>query len=106
VNGARVEFFPEALREIDDAFDWYLERSPRAAESFLRDIDLAVVLIANAPKVWPRSEAGTRRYVLGQFPYNIIYREIEAGIQIVAVAHHKRQPRYWQGRLPPSSGAR
>ena len=33
-------------------------------------------MIASSPTVWPHFEAGTRRYVLRKFPYNIIYREI------------------------------
>ena len=93
------DYLPEAVREIEDAFDWYLERSPRAAESFLREVDRAASLIASSPQVWPRFEAGTRRYVLPKFPYSLIFRERDDRIEIVAVAHHKRRPRYWRGRL-------
>lgn len=99
MSGARAEFTPEALREIDDAFEWYLERSLPAAEAFVREVDSAVALIASSPTIWSRFEAGTRRYVLRKFPYSIIYREIPVGVEVVAVAHHKRRPRYWIGRL-------
>jgi len=99
VSVAKVDFTPEALREIDDAFEWYLERSLQAAEAFLQEVESAFALIAGSPGIWPRSEAGARRYVLGTFPYNIIYRGISSGVEIVAVAHHKRRPRYWRGRL-------
>ena len=99
MSDARVDFTPEALREIDDAFEWYFERSVQAAEAFAREVESAFALIAGAPGIWPRFESGTRRYVLGTFPYNVIYREISSGVEIVAVAHHKRRPRYWRGRL-------
>lgn len=102
MRDAKVEFTPEALREVDDAFEWYLERSLPAAEAFVRETDTAFALIASSPDVWPHFEAGTRRYVLRNFPYNIIYREISTGIEIVAVAHHKRRPRYWRSRLSRS----
>ena len=98
---ARVDLTPEARREIDDAFEWYLERSVQAAEAFLREATKAFALIAGSPAIWPRFEAGTRRYVLRKFPYSIIYREIPDGIEVVAMAHHKRRPRYWRGRLRP-----
>lgn len=98
MSGVRVELVPEALREIEDAIDWYRERSPRTAEAFARETERAVQLIAADPRIWPHFEAGTRRYVLRKFPYSIIYREQEDRIEIVAMAHHKRQPRYWQGR--------
>lgn len=104
MSGARVEFLPEALREIDDAFEWYFERSVQAAEAFVRETTSAFALIASSPTVWPRYEAGTRRYVLRKFPYNIIYREMPGGIEVVAVAHHKRRPQYWRRRLAPSRG--
>ncbi|HKI03941.1 MAG TPA: type II toxin-antitoxin system RelE/ParE family toxin [Thermoanaerobaculia bacterium] len=101
MSAARVEFTPEALREIDDAFEWYFERSTQAAESFVGEATSAFALIASSPAVWPDFEAGTRRYVLRKFPYSIIYREIQGGIKVIAVAHHKRRPRYWRSRLPP-----
>lgn len=99
MSAGQVEYFPEASRELEDAFEWYLERSLQAAGAFVRETDRAVAVIAAAPRVWPRFEAGTRRYVLQRFPYDIIYREAEAGIEVVAVAHHKRRPRYWHRRL-------
>jgi plasmid stabilization system protein ParE len=105
VSGARVEFVPEARREIDDAFEWYFERSLQAAEAFADETTSAIALIASAPTIWPTFEAGTRRYVLRKFPYNIIYREIRGGIEVIAVAHHKRRPKYWRGRLPPKRHA-
>lgn len=104
MSAARVEFAPEALREIDDAFEWYLERNLQAAEAFVGETTSAFALIASSPTIWPRFESDTRRYVLRKFPYSIIYREISGGIEVVAVAHHKRQPKYWRGRLPPNRG--
>lgn len=99
MSAGRVDYFPEASRELESAFEWYLERSLQAAEAFVREADRAVAVIAAAPRVWPPFEAGTRRYVLQRFPYNIIYRETESGIEVVAVAHHKRRPRYWHRPL-------
>ena len=99
MSGVKAELTLEALREIDDAFEWYLDRSLQAAEAFVQEVDRAVALIASAPTIWPHFEAGTRRYILRKFPYDIVYREIAAGIEVVAVAHHKRRPRYWARRL-------
>jgi len=84
---------------LEDALDWYLVRSLQAAEAFLKETERAVTVIAEAPGIWPLFEAGTRRYVLHRFPYNIIYRETEGGVEVIAVAHHKRRPRYWCSRL-------
>lgn len=99
MSAGQVDYLPEAARELEEAFEWYLERSPQAAEAYLREAERAVAVIAAAPRVWPSSDAGTRRYVLQRFPYSIVYREAQAGIEVVAVAHHKRRPRYWHHRL-------
>ena len=98
MSGVRIRFLPAASREAEDAFDWYRERSRRAAASFLKELDRGLILVVETPRVWPLFEAGTRRYVLQKFPYSIIYREIEDGIEVVAVAHQKRRPGYWHGR--------
>jgi plasmid stabilization system protein ParE len=99
VSGRRVDYFPEARLELESAFDWYLERSPRAADAFLREVERAVALIAAAPRIWPRFDADTQRYVLQGFPYSVVYRAAGGRIVIVAVAHHKRRPQYWYRRL-------
>lgn len=99
MHTGRVEYFPEASRELEDAFEWYLERSLHAADAFLRETERAVTVIAEAPGIWPLFQAGTRRYILHRFPYSIIYRVADGGIEVVAVSHHKRRPRYWHGRL-------
>jgi len=100
VTAARVELLPQARRELEEAFDWYLERSGRAARGFLLEVERALAVVAGAPAVWPVYEHGTRRYLLRRFPYGLIYRQRETTIQVVAVAHHKRRPRYWHDRLP------
>ncbi len=97
----KVETLPEASREIEEAFEWYLERSPRAAESFLLEVDHGIEAIVEAPNQWPPFEAGTRRYLLRSFPYSIVYQSQEDQILIVAVAHHKRKPGYWRTRENP-----
>lgn len=83
---------------MEEARDWYLERSVEAAAGFLREIERGLSLVAEGPRIWPAFEAGTRRYVLSKYPYSIIYRERHGEIEVVALAHQKRKPRYWQGR--------
>lgn len=93
-----VEIHPDARREILDALDWYNDRNPIAAESFAGEIRKALDLIDSAPTRWPEYEGSARRYLLPKFPYSIVYRLTATGVEIVAVAHHKRRPRYWQDR--------
>jgi plasmid stabilization system protein ParE len=93
-----VEFHPEAIAEAVAAANWYRERSPRAGEAFLFEIDHAVDRIAEAPEAWPPYLYGTHRFLLRRFPFSVVYRRISNTIQIIALAHGRRRPGYWKGR--------
>jgi plasmid stabilization system protein ParE len=95
-----AEFHQEATTEYDAAFDWYLERSPDAALRFDAEVDRALAQIVEAPRRWAAGPHATRKFLLRQFPFTLIYRERALGeIQVVAVAHTSRKPGYWRQRL-------
>lgn len=97
---SRVEFHDEASAEYDAAFDWYLERSPDAALRFDAEVDRALKLITRDPGRWALGSHETRKFLLRQFPFILIYRERTGGtIQILAVAHTSRKPEYWRNRV-------
>ena len=81
--------------------DWYLERSPNAAETFLAQLERALDRILENPRTWPRFAGRVRRYVLQGFPYSVLYRATDGGIMLVALAHHRREASYWIGRETP-----
>jgi plasmid stabilization system protein ParE len=93
-----VRIHPAALEEASVATNWYAERSLRAAERFLDELDQAIERIAENPQQFPEYIYGTRRVVLYRFPYVIIFRESDAVVEIVAVAHGRRRPGYWRDR--------
>jgi toxin ParE1/3/4 len=95
----RLEIHPSAVAEIKAAIEWYLERSEIAAVNFTAELDRAVDLIIGAPGRWPTGEHGTRKFVLTRFPFAIVFREKQTVIQIIAVAHGHRNPKYWKERL-------
>ncbi len=37
--------------------------------------------------------------VMFKFPFTILYQETFTSIQVLAVAHQRRRPNYWAGRL-------
>jgi hypothetical protein len=67
--------------------------------NFVAEVDQAIGLIAESPRRWPNGLHGTRKFVLQRFPFAIVYREREAGIQVLAIAHGHRRPGYWKNRL-------
>jgi toxin ParE1/3/4 len=91
-------FNPAAEAELVEAAAWYEARRAGLAGEFVRAFRARIDGILEAPDRWPLS-AGVRRALLGKFPYTIVYRTIEdGGVEVVAVAHVKRRPKYWSGR--------
>lgn len=80
------------------AYSWYLERNPIIAEIFFVVLNSAMDRIAQNPRRWPRMGDSYRRYLLGRFPYSVVYQEKPTHIEVVAVAHHRRRPGYWARR--------
>ncbi len=97
MEGRELRVLREAAEEIDEAFDWYFERSPTVADRFTDAIEAALGSIAGRPSRWPPvpGYAGTRRCRVQKFPYDIVFREREKLLEVVAVAHQKRKPGYW-----------
>lgn len=89
---------PEAIAEARAARQWYELRSAEAAAAFMAELDVALERIEEAPRTWPPYLADTRRYLLRRFPFFVVFREAGDRVQIVAVAHARRQPGYWIGR--------
>jgi plasmid stabilization system protein ParE len=94
-----LDLHPEALEEWKSAVAWYLERNETAAVNFVAEVDQAIELIAASPQRWPKGLHGTRKFVLQRFPFAVVYREKDTGIQVLAIAHGHRRPGYWKNRL-------
>ncbi|MGA2064730.1 MAG: type II toxin-antitoxin system RelE/ParE family toxin [Thermoguttaceae bacterium] len=94
-----LQFHPDARIDALAAYDWYAERSRNAAESFRKELQDAGDAIQRSPELWAEYLFGTRRYLMKRFPFVVVYRIAADRIEIVAVAHGRRRPGYWQGRL-------
>ena len=40
-----------------------------------------------------------RRTMFKVFHFDLVYREVDGLVQVLAIAHHRRQPGYWVSRL-------
>ena len=93
-----VEILPEAEAEIREAFLWYFERSPIAADAFRTETLEAIDRLGVDARMWPADEDAVRRHVLRHFPYTVFYEIQDACVTVLAVAHQRRQPGYWRDR--------
>ena len=91
----RLRFNPLAEAEAFEAARWYDERSPGLGAAFVAAVHEATTRILEAPMRW-RLVSGTRRYLMGRFPFAVVYREIaEDEVEIVAA---ERRHAYWSKR--------
>jgi hypothetical protein len=87
-----------ASAEMNAAADEYDEASPGLGDQFLATVERAFDIIISAPHRWPRVDSRHHRYVVRRFPFSVLYRYSETEVVFVAVAHHRRQPGYWERR--------
>jgi plasmid stabilization system protein ParE len=95
----RLRIHEAARREANLATAWYAERSIHVARRFRDDLLAAFKSSAAFPLHYPAYLHETRRIVLQRFPYFIVFFDWQDEITIVAVAHAKRRPGYWKGRV-------
>jgi len=94
-----VRFHPDAATEYEEAICWYAERSEQVAENFDQVVSQALEQIIQSPSRCPMIDGRHRIFILPKkFPYHIIYRVDSETVTVLAVAHHRRKPSYWQGR--------
>jgi toxin ParE1/3/4 len=94
------EFHPAAEAEFLESVGFYESRAQGLGEAFIAEFEAVICLVCNAPRQRPVECApDIRRAPLQRFPFSIIYREKQPKIQVLAVAHERRRPQYWLGRL-------
>jgi len=98
VSRFSVELLPEAEQEFRDAFMWYFERSPIAADAFRSHVLAAIDELAERADMWPADEDGVHFHVLDRFPYTVRYDLNGDVATVLAIAHQHRRPLYWKTR--------
>jgi plasmid stabilization system protein ParE len=98
VNRKSLSIHAAALKEAELAIEWYRERSPRAAPRFLDELDRIIERVLQNTAQFPEYEFGTRRAFFHRFPYFVVFRE-KSKIEVIAIVHGRRRPRYWEARV-------
>ncbi len=93
-----IELLPGARLDFDESFDWYAKRSEEAAVRFAAEIETTLEKISNAPERFSLIDSMHRDCLLQRFPFRVVYRIVSGRLLVVAIAHAKRQPGYWESR--------
>ena len=90
---------PEAEADLDEAIDHYIdEASAAVAADLQREVRRVAALLCEWPSLGHKVGVHARAFGLKRFPYQLVYRLTTDAVVIVAIAHERRDPRYWRGR--------
>lgn len=95
----KVEFLPDAERELMEAADRYEWQRPGLGNDFILEVERLAAVLSELPSLGERIDPIHRRISLRRFPYGLVFRRDADVIRIVAVAHRRRRPLYWSLRV-------
>jgi hypothetical protein len=94
------EFHTAAEFEYLEAISFYELRRPGIGLAFLDEFEGAMGIVTRSPGLYPiEMKPDIRRVAMKRFPFSIIYRKTTSCVQVLAVAHQSRRPRFWLDRL-------
>jgi len=88
----------DARADIIAAHQWYAERSPTSASSFIKQVDRVLGRIQNFPELFPVFDLGLRRVPLARYPHCIFYHVVDDRIEVEACLHDHRDPNHLKVR--------
>lgn len=97
-----VALAPGALRELEEAVDWYEARDAGLGGALLIEIGEILARIAEAPAqfpVWELRPAYRKAILPATFPFIVYFREKGGDVvEVEAISHGARYPGYWLRR--------
>lgn len=93
-----LRFDLAAERELSEAIDFYDLESPGLGRVFLAEVERGLTQVEAYPEAAQPLRADVRRHLLHKFPYALLYSLRPHEIRILAVAHLRRRPFYWENR--------
>jgi hypothetical protein len=95
---------PEAASELSEAAEWYETERTGLGGDFLSEVRAAEQRALDWPEAAPVFPGWDELPVVRSakvrvFPYRVISYLTDTSVVIVAYAHNRRRPKYWQHRL-------
>ena len=91
---------PEAAEEHKKQVAHYEEIQAGLGRRYHTEFQNVLALVCASPD---RSRIALgpdiRRAIFKVFHFDLVYREVNGVVQVLAIAHHRRQPGYWVARL-------
>jgi plasmid stabilization system protein ParE len=95
----QARFTKQARSELLGQTAYYEAIEKGLGARFRSEVEATAHRAAVYPLHGKPSAAGTRRRLVTDFPFSVVYTEEEYGVLIHAVADSRRVPEYWLSRL-------
>ena len=96
----RYWLYPDAAEEHKKQVTHYEEIQAGLGKRYHSEFQNVLALVCASPD---RSRIvlapDIRRAMFKVFHFDLVYREVDGLVQVLAIAHHRRQPGYWVARL-------
>jgi toxin ParE1/3/4 len=95
----RLLVHPMAQGELSAALSWSKKHfGATAAARLMARFEQAGEVLIREPGIGTPTVRSARKLPLGRSPFTIVYRVAGDTITVLALAHQRRRPTYWQGR--------
>ena len=94
-----ADYHPNARFELIESALFYEARQTNLGSKFLIAVEACQRVVQEQPAIGSPFDTGTRRLMVKGFPFQLIYKNYDNVIFVVAVAHCGRKPGYWKRRL-------
>lgn len=93
-------FHPAAEAEHLEQVAWFEQQQAGLGRRYLTEVESAIARACAAPRRHRvQFPPDVRRVMVHGFPLEIMFRDVGGTIQVLAVSHYRRRPRYWLPRL-------
>lgn len=93
-------FHPAAEAEHLESVAYFESKRAGLGALYLAEFEKVMAMVCESPQRYPiEKKPDIRRIRMKRFPFSILYREASGNIEVLAVAHYRRRPQYWMGRL-------
>jgi plasmid stabilization system protein ParE len=89
---------PQAREELEQSTIFYKKQQAGLEKRFIEAVEDAINRVCRNPLLYRKIDDDVRKCRLLHFPYAVIFRIKPAQIEIIAVMHLRKQPKYWQSR--------
>ena len=90
----KVVVDPGVWKDANDAIDYYAVVEPSLTGSFIDEVWAALAFIESYPQAGRVLISQYRRVALRHFPYLVCYLISDGTVQVLAVIHNRRGPRW------------